>query len=65
MAVDFSPDGQLLASVSADHTVRLWDPATGALRCTLEGHSNSIWAVVFSPDGQLLASASADHTVRL
>ena len=28
-AVMFSQDGKLLASASDDHTVRLWDPATG------------------------------------
>ena len=61
----FSPNGGLLASISLDNTVRLWDPATGASRGTLEGHSDWISAVVFSPDGRLLASASLDKTVRL
>ncbi len=63
--VAFSPDGSRLASASDDHTVRLWDPATGQPTATLEGHTDGVRGVAFSPDGSRLASASADHTVRL
>ena len=61
----FSPDGKLIASVSADNTAKIWNVATGALQSTLRGHSNQIYGVAFSPDGALLATASWDATVRL
>ncbi|KAF2258043.1 vegetative incompatibility protein HET-E-1 [Lojkania enalia] len=64
-AVAFSPDGQLVASASADKTVRVWEAATGSCRSVLEGHTNRVNAVAFSPDGQLVASASAGKTVRV
>ena len=49
--VEFSPDGTLLATGSADMTARLWDPATGDHIRTLTGHKASVGGVAFSPDG--------------
>src|SRR5581483_9721416 len=36
---EYSPDGQWLATLGADSTIRLWDGATGKLARALVGHS--------------------------
>ncbi|MCB0186428.1 MAG: WD40 repeat domain-containing protein, partial [Caldilineaceae bacterium] len=64
LAVAFSPDGQLLASASFDHTVRLWHVASGQLYQTLRGHQDAVGALAFSPDGRRLVSGDLDHIIQ-
>jgi WD40 repeat protein len=62
--IAFSPDGQLLASGSADNTIKLWDTASKREVRTLAGHNGGIKAVAFRPDGQWLASGAIDGNIK-
>ena len=64
-SVSYSPGGALLASGSADSTVKLWDIASRKEIVTLKGHTDQVRSVAYSPGGALLASGSADSTVKL
>jgi len=61
-AVVFSLDGKLLASVSSDSTLKMWDVDFGEVRYTLTGHPG-VRAATFSPDGQTLVTADANNIV--
>ncbi|MBV8402855.1 MAG: caspase family protein, partial [Gammaproteobacteria bacterium] len=56
---------QSLASASWDHTVRLWDIASGRELRSTRGHAGEVWSVACSPDGHTLASGGYDHAVKL
>ncbi len=61
----FSPDGQLIASGSLDHTIKLWEVKTGNVQRTLKGHQDLVLSIALSANGLLLASSSADSTIKL
>jgi WD40 repeat protein len=63
-AVSFSPNGELIASVSTDRTAKLWS-RDGKLLHTLEGHTSGIWGLAFSPDSQTIATGSNDGIIKL
>ena len=67
LTVAFSPDGQTLASGSADGTVQIWDTRSGNIKHTLTAHTDWVNSVAFNPnsDGWTLASGGADGKIHL
>jgi WD40 repeat protein/tetratricopeptide (TPR) repeat protein len=61
--VSVSPDGNSVASASADKTVKLWSKE-GKLLKTFK-HPDTVTSVSFSPDGKTIATGSADRTIRI
>ncbi|MEI6286469.1 MAG: tetratricopeptide repeat protein [Bacillota bacterium] len=64
-AVAFSPDGQNVASGSADTTVKLWNVAKRKCVATLSGHGAAVNSVTFDPSGKYLASSADDSMIKL
>jgi RNA polymerase sigma factor (sigma-70 family) len=61
----FAPDGRTLASAgSQDHTLRLWDVATGKEKHPFAGHQHQVFSVAFSPDDKTVATAGWDASIR-
>lgn len=60
-SVDFSPDGDMLATIGADATIHLWNPHTGRLLRTIDISPGP--GLAFSPDGNILASGDGVKNV--
>jgi WD40 repeat protein len=62
-AARYSPDGQVMATVSYDGKVRLWDWRTRSVTAEIEGRQGVIGSVAFSPDGRRLVTGGQDGTI--
>jgi WD40 repeat protein len=70
LALDFSPDGKLLAAGGGEPSrsgeLKVWDVARGVPVRSLDAlHSDTVCALRFSPDGTRLASAAADRFLKV
>jgi WD40 repeat protein len=59
--VAYHPSGKYVATGSFDHTVKLWNTATGMEIRTFAQHQGVIRSISFSKDGQWLLSSSQDN----
>ncbi|NJR66325.1 MAG: hypothetical protein HC772_14995, partial [Leptolyngbyaceae cyanobacterium CRU_2_3] len=64
-SLSLSQDGQILASGSADNSIKIWDVTAGKLLQTLKGHAGPVLSVVLSQDGKTLVSGSQDNTIKI
>jgi WD40 repeat protein len=65
LGVDFSPDGERLATASYDGSARIWDLGPERELFTMTGHDDIVYSAAFNPQGTRLLSGSNDGTAQV
>ena len=63
--VTLDKDGKVLASCSADMSIKLWDFQTYECIKTMHGHDHNVSSVSFLPTGDYIVSSSRDKTIKM
>jgi WD40 repeat protein len=63
--VAVTADGKRAVSASRDHTLKVWELASGKELRTLEGHGDWVRSVALSRDGKSAISGSDDTTLKV
>lgn len=64
-AMQWSPNGAVIATSSNDSTSIIWSAITGAKLYTLKGHSGYVNDVQWSSDGSRVATAGEDYSAKI
>lgn len=65
LGLDFSVDGDYLASCGSDRVVRIFRVNNGESIASFEGHTDHVLGVAWRADGKRLASCGADKVVKI
>jgi len=64
-SLEFSPDGQFIASAAADRFAKIFNVADGKLVRPLEGHTHHVMGISWRCDGRMLATSGADNVIKV